>query len=88
MFRGEKLGGHDMRVRSRGMSVAGMPEITGDRQDTCPDPVENKRDAVQGKEDVPNLAEEHLPQPEACESPLRMRLHDFSGEGERAPPGM
>ena len=66
--------------------MAGMPEIIGNRQDDCPDPAENVEQEEQFEEEEHNWAEEHLPHPGACESPLRMRLHDFSGEGERAPP--
>ena len=67
--------------------MSGMPEIMGDLQDDFPGPTEEFDQDEQFEEEEHNWAIEHLPQPGACESPLRMRLHDFSGEGERAPPG-
>jgi hypothetical protein len=73
-------------VCTEGATMAGMPEIIGDRQDTCPDPAENVEQEEQFEEEEHNWAKEHLPEPGACESPLRMRLHDFGCEGERAPP--
>jgi hypothetical protein len=69
------------------MPMARLVEIIGERQDSCPAPSENDVEQPQQDEEKPTWAREHLPQPGACESPLRMRLHDFSGEGERAPPG-
>ncbi len=68
--------------------MPGIPEIIGESQVGTLDPVEEKsrdRDKVreQGKGSfywkVSARSGMNL-------SPLRLRLHDFSGEGERAPP--
>jgi len=64
-----------------------MPEIVGEDQDVHPDLQENK--PAEGDEERVNFLEareSYQSQPGMYTSPLRLRLADFSGEGERAPP--
>ena len=64
-----------------------MPEIIGDVAETEPEPTVEM--AVQFRESThpghPE-AEDYSTNPGFFLSPLRLRLEDFSGQGERAPP--
>lgn len=69
--------------------MAAMPEIIGEVDREPPEPVEMDR--------VPPVRGDLLPSEsrrlremstETPLSPIMMRLLDFAGEGERAPPGM
>jgi hypothetical protein len=69
-----------------------MPEIVGESQDSGPKLDENEVNEF-SKNDLSKIAnlysrpiKDHYPKPGIFESPLLIRLTDFSGEGERAPP--
>ena len=66
--------------------MPGMPEIIGESELGTLNPV---RESRRGGRDHP-VAEHRCPALPPTSgmiaSPLRLRLHDFSGEGERAPP--
>ena len=67
--------------------MTGMPEIVGESQDEALEPAD---DLVEGNETRPlfNFPKARgTPQSVVHISPLRLRLDDFSGQGERAPPG-
>ena len=65
-----------------------MPEIVGEQQDAGPAMVENEPAEVERGRVVFHYVERECHrQPGIYVSPLRLRLTDFSGEGERAPPG-
>ena len=70
--------------------MSGIPEITGESQVNTLKPAVRCREA--GRKDYTSVraftacaARDHRGM---TVSPLRMRLIDFSGEGERAPPGV
>ncbi|UCD29036.1 MAG: hypothetical protein JSV03_00700 [Planctomycetota bacterium] len=64
-----------------------MPEIVGESQDSGPELAENEVLETEREVDTfTNPISEEIKQPGAFESPLQLRLNDFSGEGERAPP--
>jgi len=73
-------------LEGRFVLTPGMPEITGQSQAGTLEPAEEMAEAVE----VISLPANHVPQSSTdlgvCLSPLRLRLNDFSGEGERAPP--
>ena len=66
--------------------MPGIPEITGESELGTLNPVRESRRG--GRDDA--VADHRcltlLPTSGMITSPLRLRLHDFSGEGERAPP--
>ena len=69
--------------------MARMPEIMGESQDSGPELDENELTErnltmIGNLNSRPNT--DHCPKSGICESPLLIRLTDFSGEGERAPP--
>ena len=69
-----------------------MPEIMGEEQDLGPAGVAGGTGRAIGSDGYENArpSRDHPwlrhSQPGVCVSPLTMRLVDFSGEGERAPP--
>jgi len=68
--------------------MPGIPEIIGESQVGTLDPVEEKtqnRDEVREKPRQPRFLRSFA-RSGMIPSPLRLRLRDFSGEGERAPP--
>ena len=67
--------------------MAGMPEIIGEEPEPPPRLTDN--DVVEPEDGEGPQARRfagHEAIPEACRSPLMLRLIDFSGGGERAPP--
>ena len=68
--------------------MAGMPEIVGDSQDAA---LEAADELNESNEQRPVRSSQVTPwvlKPGIHVSPLELRLIDFSGEGERAPPGV
>ncbi len=72
--------------------MARMPEIVGESQDSGPELDENRLNELTETEltIISNLysrpIKDRCPKLGIFESPLLIRLTDFSGEGERAPP--
>ena len=68
-----------------------MPEIVGESQDADPHLEENRPAEPVGEQLWPRrtsrASRERYRQSGIMVSPLVLRLIDFSGEGERAPPG-
>lgn len=67
--------------------MAGMPEIIGEVVSETPEPIETDRGPRVGRV-LPKIPRRHCERKstEAETSPFMMRLLDFAGEGERAPP--
>lgn len=67
--------------------MPGMPEIIGESRATVLETAEEEPQAVQLVLPSSNARTEHTVDPlEGYISPSRLRLNDFSGGGERAPP--
>jgi hypothetical protein len=60
-----------------------MPEITGERQEVEHEPVETVPEQSRQETGISNQTYRDLT---GIGSPTRLRLNDFSGQGERAPP--
>ena len=66
--------------------MPGMPEIIGESELGTLNPVRESRQGTSDNRDAERRCYRLLPTSGMIASPLRLRLHDFSGEGERAPP--
>jgi hypothetical protein len=67
--------------------MAGLPEIIGDRQDSVPGVAEEQDRHEDAQEPPEQRPRELVNHPGAYLPPLELRLIDFSGGGERSPPG-
>jgi hypothetical protein len=68
--------------------MAGMPEIIGEVNLDAPEPIETDRGpAVSGGLALKDFRPTGRKSTETDVSPIKLRLLDFAGEGERAPPG-
>jgi len=68
--------------------MPGMPEIVGDSQSGALEAAERLEEGREVRPLRSTRVAASLLKPGIHVSPLRLRLNDFSGEGERAPPGV
>ena len=67
--------------------MTGMPEIIGETRDEMLQPAEERSEESDLRSSEQRPPARVYIDPGTCVSPSRLRLIDFSGEGERAPPG-